>query len=677
MVDAPLTQQAMRLALALLTCSLLALACAGEPARDDADDGVRSPDTSRPFDAGEDAPTELADAGGGDAPPSDPPAEGWAALRIDPAVVELATGLGVPAQAPVAAVGIDHEGVEHNVTSAVTWRSEAWGAIRIDEVGVLTASGEAAGEFLYSAELGGLRADATVRVRISQLVIDPDVTPAELDALDDGLPDPAWAAPSWLYPEHQTVYPAGLTPPVLQWSHDLDDVFHLAIEVGALVRLDVFTHARQWTFDRAQWALVSEHFGTPITMTLTSAGGVPGRVGRAEPRELLTADASLEGSVYYWQIRTGDIMEIPYDAPAARPLFPDNAETGNCRGCHAITRDGGRIAFMYNGGDNPRAGLAWVGAPDPPIVANSSRFQWDFVSFEPAGLRAAAVHHGRMWLADTTPGLPEGLAELGPVPGVNEGGRAATHPAWSPDGTLLAFVDRDPGGVDWSFGWGDLWVLPWDAGTEAFGAPRRLVERGAGDQDTISYPTWSPDSRWLAYSRGPDNRGEPPANLFVADPLTGDATQLLRGGPAGQDVLPAFSPFREGGYYWLLFYSRRPYGAVTTNKQLWVMAIDANHVPGTDPSHPAFWLPGQNPAESNITAYWARVGCAREGNECKSDDDCCVGLSCLPDGEGATTCQRVDCVLPGRPCTSADTCCPGFECGSSLVGTAVCIEVFE
>jgi hypothetical protein len=333
---------------------------------------------------------------------------------------------------------------------------------------------------------------------------------------------------------------------------------------------------------------------------------------------------------------------------------------------------------MYNGGDNARAGLAWVAEPTPPIIENNSEFRWDFLSFDPAGHRAAAVFAGDMWLADTTPGLPEGIANLGPIAGVNDEGRRVTNPAWSPDGSILAFIERAANGVDWSYETGDLWTTTWDDATGTWGSPSELLAAPGGAIDTLSYPTWSPDSRWLAYSAGPNNRGDAPAEIHMMDPIDASWVRLARGAPGGLDVMPAFSPFREGGYYWLLFYSRRPYGVVSTNKQLWVMAIDADYAfDGSDPSHAGFWLPGQSPAEANITAFWARSGCEREGNQCKTDLDCCAGLQCIHDPELGEICTRVECTLPGRACSDALPCCGGYECASSLIGTSVCQESFS
>jgi hypothetical protein len=70
-------------------------------------------------------------------------------------------------------------------------------------------------------------------------------------------------------------------------------------------------------------------------------------------------------------------------------------------------------------------------------------------------------------------------------------------------------------------------------------------------------------------------------------------------------------PESRGGYFWLVLVSERTYGntltdtnASTRHKQLWVTAIDDPPVPGQDPSHPAFWLPGQEIDNQNMRGAW-------------------------------------------------------------------------
>lgn len=679
-----LVRAPMRALIVLFCVALIGCAADGVPAYS-TDVHAIPIDTSTADRPVRDAPDDTApdrDAGGYDAeddrtdvpgPDLGPFVE---AVRIEPSLVVLTTTLGAPVSQRVRAHATYSDGVEVDITLDGDWWTDDAATIRVAADGTIEASGTRSGTVGFHVRFDGVQAHGAATVRIDSITHDGDVLPEEIAAFEAA--DPFWTTPpTWRYPENETVYPAGLVPPVLQWDNAGNGLIRLEFEVGDHARAVHYTRANSYSFPEETWRLLADHFDQPLEMTLsgTTSPGEP--VSVAEPRTLITADANLQGSVYYWQVRTGDIMEIPYDETAARPLFPDNAETGTCRGCHAITRDGGRIGFMYNGGDNPRAGVAWVDEPTPPVIENNSEFRWDFLSFDPAGHRAAAVILGDMWLADTTPGLPTGIANLGPVPGANDDGRRVTTPAWSPDGSTLLFIERNPGGVDWSFDWGDLWSMTWNDTTGTWGTPRELLAAPGDSYDTISYPTWSPDSRWLAYGLGPNNRGDHPAEIHMMDAMTEATIRLTRGGPEGVDVMPAFSPFREGGYYWLLFYSRRPYGHVSTQKQLWVMAVDADYAfDGTDPSHPAFWLPGQSPSEANITAYWARSGCEREGNPCKTDQDCCAGLQCLRDPELGEICTRVECTLPGRACSDELPCCGGFECEPSLIGIDVCRESF-
>ena len=186
---------------------------------------------------------------------------------------------------------------------------------------------------------------------------------------------------------------------------------------------------------------------------------------------------------------------------------------------------------------------------------------------------------------------------------------------------------------------------------------------------------------------------------------SGCGQSLSQSGTVTEDQLnymPTVSPQAAGGFYWAVFTSRRLYGNIATGtpweyeecvspdpnapptKKLWVAAIDKNWVPGTDPSHPAFYLPGQELLSGNMRGFWAQSPCIAAGstgatNVCETDDDCCGGLAspkvsaCRIDA-GSTPvtrhCKSVapnSCSNPGGSCSvDADCCQTGSHCALGI-----------
>ena len=179
---------------------------------------------------------------------------------------------------------------------------------------------------------------------------------------------------------------------------------------------------------------------------------------------------------------------------------------------------------------------------------------------------------------------------------------------------------------------------------------------------------------------------------------TGTATNVV---DHRLNYLPSMAPTEAGGLSWVVFTSRRMYGSVAHNtpwepkatqacysggpstKKLWVAAVDSNWTPGTDPSHPAFYLPGQELTAGNSNAYWVNSACAPVGDACVSNDDCCGGT-----GAAATTQCRVvsaasfpptrqcenksSCSAAGEECTTTTDCCTGLACPT---GGGQCLQV--
>ena len=140
------------------------------------------------------------------------------------------------------------------------------------------------------------------------------------------------------------------------------------------------------------------------------------------------------------------------------------------------------------------------------------------------------------------------------------------------------------------------------------------------------------------------------------------------------NYMPTVNPVASGGYYWVVFTSRRLYGNLLTGdrdtgpqKKLWVAAIDINAPAGSDPSHPAFYLPGQELGAGNSRGFWVVDPCKQNGSSCETGDECCNGFCRAPGDGGALVCQDkppgTTCVQEFEKCTvNADCCDANFQC---------------
>jgi hypothetical protein len=135
----------------------------------------------------------------------------------------------------------------------------------------------------------------------------------------------------------------------------------------------------------------------------------------------------------------------------------------------------------------------------------------------------------------------------------------------------------------------------------------------------------------------------------------------------------------------VVFTSRRLYGNIATidpywsdpryfdltvsptPKKLWVAAIDLNAPGGTDPSHPAFYLPAQELLAGNSRGYWVVDACAQNGSSCLTGDQCCGGY--CSDGDGGLVCsnQPPACSTEYDKCTQTSDCCGAAE-GMQCIG---------
>jgi hypothetical protein len=135
-----------------------------------------------------------------------------------------------------------------------------------------------------------------------------------------------------------------------------------------------------------------------------------------------------------------------------------------------------------------------------------------------------------------------------------------------------------------------------------------------------------------------------------------------------------------GGYYWVMFLSRRCYGntispggttedftglmpgdpekfQLPVRKKIWVAAVDLDYTGKADPSHPAFLLPGQEIRSGNSRPFVSLDPCRPLGASCESGVDCCDGF-CRETGRDAQNNPILQCVPPPEgSCSNLDEAC--------------------
>ncbi|MBD90401.1 MAG: hypothetical protein CL940_08695 [Deltaproteobacteria bacterium] len=577
------------------------------------------------------------------------------------------------------------DGVEVPVAAdEIIWTFSDSTIATTDEDNVPMATGLAGGQVLIVAIHAGLHAQCSVTVQL--LIPDPVIVDGmsaeEVSLFDSGIAQDDPGAPSMVYPLAGSVIPRGMKPPVFQWQAGLSKYFKLVLVGAQGFSITVYTMASSFAPTPDQWGALAGLAGSAVSATLVGASsleeGGP-RLG-SSPLQIEVANADLSGSVYYWEVQTGSIVRLDSNpfAPTAEPVFEDAAPgsggQGVCRGCHTLSQDGSRLAYVFESKGAGDLGVSWAQNPQPEILAAGSGALATTASFGPDATRLAIASDARLWLADVTPGIADGYEELQEIFVVpSEDGRVMS-PAWSPDGSALIYSYAPSVTGDQS----DLILRFLNEESGLFGAPQTLLSGsdfpGRGH---LIYPTWSPDSQVIVTKATENIMGKAPFPLLMLD-ASGDATvELLKGSPPefahGQ---PSFSPFMEGGYYWLVFYSNRPYGTIKTGaeKQLWVMAIDQDAGLETDPSHAPFWLPGQDVTAVNLSGYWAKPVCAHEGEICLTDEDCCISHACSLDPElGVAFCEDIGCTVPGQYCDAkSENCCEGYSCQQSLAGGFSC-----
>jgi hypothetical protein len=274
-------------------------------------------------------------------------------------------------------------------------------------------------------------------------------------------------------------------------------------------------------------------------------------------------------------------------------------------------------------------------------------------------------------------------------------GMGMQMPAFSPDGTKLAVVvsKLDTDNVIPNDTGTSIQYLDFTQATPSFGATPHMLVDGTDAVFTsttghgLAYPSFTPDSKSVAFHVGVhatgctgscDNATTDDGNLFVQPVAKGGAASpvhmALASDPpnaaeASLSVEPTFNPQARGGYSWVVFTSMRTWGnrpfpagtaagPVNGKRRLWVAAVDPA-IGTTDPSHPAFYLEGQDDTP-NMRGFWANAACTATAPAGQPPAQCTAGFQCCSGFCVQTQCvdvSTVACAGVGDSCKTAGDCC--------------------
>jgi len=278
-------------------------------------------------------------------------------------------------------------------------------------------------------------------------------------------------------------------------------------------------------------------------------------------------------------------------------------------------------------------------------------------------------------------------------------------PNFSPDGRRLVFNDATMANAH------GLALMDYDTRNHKATNYRMLLQDDPSGNVRPGWPFFLPDNGAIVFvqtasadftSQGGNGSGletqiavsssdpvaKNPSDLYIADIATGKLTMLAKAmgfntpadAAAGKTYLPfgeadlhrsfypTVSPVASGGYFWVFFDSLRTFGSLGSLRLVWGAAIDI-HPDGsytTDPSHPPFFLTGQEfVTGSHHRTFAALNQCKADGDKCSTGIDCCAG-ACNDFGTCAVpppnTCAKVQerCASVADCCDAANYCINGF-----------------
>src|SRR6478735_6180203 len=256
-------------------------------------------------------------------------------------------------------------------------------------------------------------------------------------------------SPTIVYPLDGTIMPSTVKAPDVQWegASAAGDLYRVKMVAGAATIETILQVDTGFTYDNKpaaeDWAtLVASANNQPIVTTVDHWDATNG-VHASSPISVKPVNAIVTGAIYYWDLSDGKLLRIDDAgrAPAIPSPPPMAADPNNkCVACHVVSRDGRFLAAELWGGNQPGAvfdlaSSSIMAAPAPtmnPIGSYVSLFS----TFNPDASRLLINYGNALGLVNPKTGTAV------PVLGTQLPTTQAAHPTWSPDGSLIAFIDH-------------------------------------------------------------------------------------------------------------------------------------------------------------------------------------------------------------------------------------------
>lgn len=544
-------------------------------------------------------------------------------LLVEPPDVMVTIVNGQPVTQAYTATLVAPDGKKQDVTASTTFQIDsAYGQFSGDTVKV---SGQGAGPTKVYAIANNVTGEATLYVYVKQAIIDPGAPPGA-EALFDAATENAALAPTIAYPLDHILVPPNLGQFDVHWqnsaSGSANNLFKVSMS-NQYVDVRVYTTGLDAQSPQPFWTLFQPLVWYPIAssreqLDLVVSGlntAAPGMKGTAVAQKVDVTNENAQGGIYYWTTSAPTGIwryDVAKPTQPPEPYFPDNARPSTCMGCHALSRDGTKIAMTLDGAYG--RGAVFNVADRAPIndFNGQTPLAWDFAAFDSKATKLVTVEQGVMHLRDLT-----GAALLAaPLP--NLGSAYATHPEVSPDDTHLVNVEYSSG-ADYTAEGGTIVTRTFDTNTNTFGTPTVLVPYASGADNF--YPSYSPDGQWIVFTRVAGNSynntsaqtwvvkadgSQPPVQLAIANVGGGLTNSWARWVPFAQ----TFGPQNEPMFY-LTFSTQRPFGVRIPGggrPQIWMTPFfPARAAAGQDPSGPAFRVPFQQVDTANHIAQWTQA----------------------------------------------------------------------